>query len=55
MGATGLYAANEEARAARAYRSETPARRASFMTFWQDHARNNPIEIARVSGALLRT
>lgn len=45
----GVPALNE------AKQGETPARRASFMTFWQDHARNNPIEIARVSAPLLFT
>ena len=34
---------------------ETPERRASFLSFWQDSARDNPIEIARVSAVLLFT
>jgi hypothetical protein len=36
-------------------RRETPARRACFTAFWQDSAQDNPIEIARVSAALLFT
>lgn len=36
-------------------RRETPERRACFIAFWQDHATNNPIVIARVSAALLFT
>ena len=55
MEAPGLYAAGESARALSEDYSETPERRAFLMTFWQDHAENNPIVIARVSAALLFT
>ena len=51
MEAPGLYAAGESARPLSEDYSETQARRAFLMTFWQDSAQDNPIEIARVSAA----
>ena len=54
--ASGLFSA-----AGRVYRrktgetGETPARRTSFLYFWQDSAQDNPVEIARVSAVSLFT
>lgn len=55
MEAPGLYAAGESARALSVTRSETPARRACLIAFWQDSAQNIPVEIARVLTPLLFT